>query len=75
MFSAGVDIVLAEFFLLWDMKTSNIPSGNNIPFELVTYCRRNNNIPVRAAGNIPPEFSNIPLKSLVMEVLAGKQKA
>ena len=52
-----------------NIRISNIPanSGNILP--------RRDNIPVSSASNIPLEASNIPLKSLVMEVLPGKQKA
>jgi hypothetical protein len=53
----------------------NIPPGNNIPSDLGNILPRRDNIPVISASNIPLESSNIPLKSLVMEVLPGKQKA
>jgi hypothetical protein len=71
-------------------SASNIPAGDNIPLHtgnilikhdnipvrsasnILTKC---DNIPIRLASNIPLESSNIPLKSLVMEVLPGKQKA
>jgi hypothetical protein len=59
----------------------NIPAGDNIPLNIGNIPADDNipldigNIPVRLAINIPPELSNIPLKSLVMEVLPGKQKA
>jgi hypothetical protein len=48
-------------------SVSNIPPDNNIPLAT-------GNI-LTDRDNIPLEFSNIPLKSLVMEVLPGKQKA
>jgi hypothetical protein len=48
-------------------SVGNIPVGNILP--------RRDNIPVSSASNIPPAASNIPLKSLVMDVLLGKQKA
>src|SRR4028119_1072770 len=52
-----------------NIRASNIPSdiGNRLP--------RRDNIPASSASNIPPEASNIPLQSLVREVLPGKQKA
>jgi hypothetical protein len=53
----------------------NIPASNNIPSDIGNILPRQDNIPVSSASNIPPEASNIPLKSLVMEVLPGKQKA
>jgi len=78
MYSAGVNAALAEFFNIADIEAgnippnvgnipSNIPAKDNIPFK--------DNIPGSSASNIPLESSNIPLKSLVMEVLPGKQKA
>jgi hypothetical protein len=54
---------------------SDIPVGDNIPLHTGNILIKRDNIPVRAASNIPLESSNIPLKSLVMEVLPGKQKA
>jgi hypothetical protein len=56
-------------------SASNIPSSDNIPSDIGNILPRRDNIPVRSASNIPLESSNIPLKSLVMEVLPGKQKA
>jgi hypothetical protein len=63
-------------------KTSNIPAtsasdipGDNIPLDTGNILTQRDNIPVRSASNILLESSNIPLKSLVMEVLPGKQKA
>jgi hypothetical protein len=53
----------------------NIPVSDNIPSDIGNILSRCDNIPVSPASNIPPEVSNIPLKSLVMEVLPGKQKA
>jgi hypothetical protein len=54
----------------------------NIPSDIGNILPRRDNIPVSSASNIPPELSNIPselsnipIKSLVMEVLPGKQKA
>ena len=47
---------------------SNIPTGDNIPLHTDNILTKRDNIPVR----VP---SNIPLKSLVMEVVPGKQKA
>ena len=55
-------------------SASNIPS-DNIPLDTGNILTKRDNIPVRSASNIPLESSNIPLKSLVMEVLPGKQKA
>jgi len=56
-------------------SASDIPTGNNIPLDTGNILTKRDNIPVSSASNIPLEFSNIPLKSLVMEVLPGKQKA
>jgi len=56
-------------------SASDIPTGNNIPLETGNILIKGDNIPVSSASNIPLEDSNIPLKSLVMEVLPGKQKA
>jgi hypothetical protein len=56
-------------------SASDIPAGNNIPLDTGNILAKRDNIPVRLASNIPPESSNIPLKSLVMEVLPGKQTA
>jgi hypothetical protein len=56
-------------------SASNIPTDNNIPLDTGNILTKLDNIPVRAASNTPPEVGNIPLKSLVMEVLPGKQKA
>jgi len=58
-----------------NIPSSNIPVGDNIPLDVGNILPRNDNIPVSSASNIPLESSNIPLKSLVMEVLPGKQKA
>jgi hypothetical protein len=89
MYSAGVNAALAEFFGIADTVAGNIPpnSGNilreasntlnnlrnipvsdNIPLDVGNILTKRDNIPVKSA-------SNIPLKSLVMEVLPGKQKA
>ena len=56
-------------------SASNIPTGDNIPSKIGNILARRDNIPVISASNIPLESSNIPLESLVMEVLPGKQKA
>jgi hypothetical protein len=56
-------------------SASDIPSSDNIPSDIGNILPTRDNIPVRSASNIPPEASNTPLKSLVMEVLPGKQKA
>ena len=55
-------------------SASNILS-DNIPLDTGNILTKGDNIPVISASNIPLESSNIPLKSLVMEVLPGKQKA
>jgi hypothetical protein len=57
-----------------NIRASSIPSSN-IPSDINNILSRRDNIAVRSASNIPLESSNIPLKSLVMEVLPGKQKA
>src|SRR4028119_2308925 len=56
-------------------KTSNIPAtsasdipGDNIPSDTGNILTQRDNIPIRSASNILLESSNIPLKSLVMEV-------
>jgi hypothetical protein len=54
---------------------SDIPANDNIPLDTGNILTKRDNIPFRSASNIPSECSNIPLKSLVMEVLPGKQKA
>ena len=56
-------------------SASNIPAVGNIPSDIGNILPRRDNIPVSFTSNIPLESSNIPLKSLVMEVLPGKQKA
>ena len=56
-------------------SASDIPTGNNIPLDIGNILTKRHNIPVNSASNIPLKSSNIPLKSLVMEVLPGKQKA
>jgi hypothetical protein len=56
-------------------SASDIPPGDNIPLDSGNILTERDNIPVKSASNIPLEASNIPLKSLVMEVLPGKQKA
>jgi hypothetical protein len=53
----------------------NLPFKDNIPLDMGNILPRRDNIPGSSASNIPLESSNIPLKSLVMEVLPGKQKA
>jgi hypothetical protein len=54
---------------------SNILTRDNIPSDIGNILFRLNNIPIRSVSNIQLESSNIPLKSLVMEVPPGKQKA
>jgi hypothetical protein len=56
-----------------NIPVGNISTGDNTPSDIGNILPRCDNIPVRAASNIPLESSNIPLKSLVMEVLPGKQ--
>ena len=88
MYSAGVNAALVEFFSIADTEAGNIPAtsasniptednipGNNIPLDTGNILTKRDNIPVRSASNIPLDSSNIPLKSFVMEVLPGKQKA
>ena len=58
-----------------NIPSGNIPASDNIPSAIGNILPGRDNIPVSSASNIPPEASNIPLKSLVMEVLPGKQKA
>jgi hypothetical protein len=53
----------------------NIPAGDNILLDTGNILTKRDNILVRSASNIPLDSSNIPLKSPVMEVLPGKQKA
>ena len=55
--------------------SDNIPATDNIPSGIGNILFRRDNIPSSSASNIPLESSNIPLKSLVMEVLPGKKKA
>ncbi|CAA9335725.1 hypothetical protein AVDCRST_MAG84-2113 [uncultured Microcoleus sp.] len=55
-------------------SASNIPADDNIPLDTGNILTKLDNIPVRSASNTPPKVSNIPLKSLVMEVLPGKLK-
>jgi regulator of replication initiation timing len=54
-------------------SASDIPAGDNILLDRGNILTRRDNIPIKSASNIPLESSNIPLKSLVMEVLPGKQ--
>jgi hypothetical protein len=56
-------------------SASDIPASDNIPSDIGNILPRRDNIPVSSASNILLESSNIPLTSLVMEVLPGKQKA
>jgi hypothetical protein len=58
-------------------NSRNIPATfvSNILSDIGNILSRRDNIPVSSASNIPLEASNIPLKSLVMEVLPGKKKA
>jgi hypothetical protein len=53
-------------------SASDIPN-DNIPLDTGNILTKRDNIPVRSASNILLESSNIPLRSLVMEVLPGKQ--
>ena len=75
MYSAGVNAALAKFFGIADTEAGNIPGIDNIPSDIGNILPSRDNIPVSSASNILVESSNIPLKSLVMEVLPGKQKA
>jgi regulator of replication initiation timing len=54
-------------------SASDTPAGDNIPLGIGNILTKSDNIPVSSVSNIPLESSNIPLKSLVMEVLPGKQ--
>jgi hypothetical protein len=87
MYSAGANAALAEFFSIAETEAGNIPVSGNIP-PSGNILDKTSNIPATSAsdipggdnipldtGNIPLESSNIPFKSLVMEVLPGKQKA
>jgi hypothetical protein len=56
-------------------SASNISAGDNIPLDTSNILTKLDNIPARSASNTPLEVGNIPLESLVMEVLPGKQKA
>jgi len=56
-------------------SASDIPAGNNIPLYTGNRLAKRDNIPANSPSNILLESSNIPVKSLVMEVLPGKQKA
>jgi hypothetical protein len=56
-------------------SVSNISAGDNIPLDIGNILTKLDNILTRSASNTPPEVGNIPLESLVMEVLPGKQKA
>jgi hypothetical protein len=56
-------------------SASDIPTNNNIPSDSGNILTKPDNIPVRTGSNISLESSNIPIKSVVMEVLPGKQKA
>jgi hypothetical protein len=56
-------------------SASHIPGSDNIPSDIDNILSRRDNIPIGSASNIPLDSSNIPVKSLVMEVLPGKQKA
>jgi hypothetical protein len=58
-----------------NIPVSNIPAGDNIRSDIGNILSMRDNIPATTVSNIPPGSSNIPLKSLVMEVLPGKQKA
>jgi hypothetical protein len=66
MFSAGVNTALSEFFGISDIEESNTPQeiGNTPP--------NSSNTPARVDGTILPNVSNIPAKSLAVEVMPGK---
>jgi hypothetical protein len=55
-------------------SVSDISAGDNIPLDTGNILTEGDNIPLDT-GNIPLGSSNIPVKSPVMEVLPGKQKA
>jgi hypothetical protein len=74
--SAGVNAVLAEFFGVSDTDTGNIPQEvDNIPTLVGNILSSRDNIPVTRVGMLSTKTGNIPLESLVMEGLPGKQKA
>src|SRR4028119_2364365 len=50
-------------------SASNIPAGDNICSDIGNILPRRDNIPATTVSNIPVGSSNIPLKSLVMELL------
>ena len=56
-------------------SAGDIPAGDNIPLDTGNILTKLDNIPLNSASNTPPKAGNIPIKSLVMEVLPGKQKA
>jgi hypothetical protein len=70
-----VSNTLDDFRNIPATSASDIPTGNNIPSDSSNILTKRDNIPVRTASNISLESSNIPIKSVVMEVLPGKQKA
>jgi hypothetical protein len=70
MYSAGVNVALAQFFGIADTETSNTPLGTgNIPTN-------KGNIPVRRDSIIPNNIGNIPdnilTEALAMEAIPGK---
>ena len=67
MYSAGVNVALAQFFGIADTGASNTPSTTgNIPTAMST-------IPNDAISNIPSNMtSNIPTESIDVEVFPGK---
>jgi hypothetical protein len=75
MLPANASNTLNNFRNIPAISASNIPADDNIRSDIGNILPRRDNIPATAISNIPLESSNIPLKSLVMEVLPGKQKA
>ena len=73
MYSAGVNVALAQFFGIADTETSNTPSViSNIPSD-------SGNIPVKWVSTIPNNSSNIPSntpsEAFAVEVMPGKFQA
>jgi hypothetical protein len=87
MFSAGVNAALSEFFGISDIEESNTPqemgntppnssnippNSSNTPQEMGNIPPNSNNTPTSADDTILPHVSNIPAKSLAVEVMPGK---
>jgi hypothetical protein len=80
MFSAGVNAALSEFFGISDIEESNTPqemgnippNSSNTPQEMGNIPPNSSNTPTSADDTILPHVSNIPAKSLAVEVMPGK---